>query len=253
VGGVRSSLRPSQRRSRRSCVVELRLLSSFELFDDGARVALPMSGQRLVAFVALHERPLRRDYVAGSLWPDTTDQQAAGNLRSTLWRVRRLSSALLDASGQRLQLGADVLVDFREAERLAWRELDGSAANGEPCDQRVFASDLLPDWYDDWVLLERERFRQIRLRALDVLCDRHARAGRISQALEAGLLSVAGEPLRESAHRGVVRVHLSDANTGEALRQYRLCRKLLAEQLGVEPSEQMRQLVAGLERVETRR
>jgi DNA-binding SARP family transcriptional activator len=51
----------------------------------------------------------------------------------------------------------------------------------------------------------------------------------------------------------VVRVHLSDANTGEALRQYRLCRKLLAEQLGVEPSEQMRQLVAGLERVETRR
>ncbi|HEX4527173.1 MAG TPA: BTAD domain-containing putative transcriptional regulator [Gaiellaceae bacterium] len=253
MGGVRSSLRPNPRRSRSSRVVELRLLNSFELIDDGARVALPMSGQRLVAFVALHERSLRRAYVAGSLWPETSDQQAAANLRSTLWRVRCRSSTLLDASGQRLQLGPDVLVDLREAERLAWQELDGSAETGEPCDQRMFAGDLLPDWYDDWVPLERERFRQIRLRALDVLCERHARAGRITQALEAGLLSVAGEPLRESAHRGVVRVHLADANTGEALRQYRLCRKLLAEQLGVEPSEQMRRLVAGLEGMETER
>jgi DNA-binding SARP family transcriptional activator len=253
VGGARSSLRPSQRRSPRSCVVELRLLSSFELIDEGVRVALPMSGQRLVAFVALHERPLRRGYVAGSLWPDTSDQQAAANLRSTLWRVRCRSRALLDASGHRVQLGAGVVVDFREAERLAWQELDGSAGGGESCDQRLFAGDLLPDWYDDWVLLERERFRQVRLRALDVLCERHARAGRITQALEAGLLSVAGEPLRESAHRGVVRVHLRDANAGEALRQYRLCRKLLNEQLGVEPSEQMRQLVVGLDRTETER
>ena len=38
--------------------------------------------------------------------------------------------------------------------------------------------ELLPDWYDDWVLLERERFRQLRLHALDALCDDLTRAGR---------------------------------------------------------------------------
>jgi len=250
LGGTRSSLRPSKRQPRRTAVVELRLLNSFELIVDGLRVTLPMGAQRLVAFVALHERPLQRAYVAGSLWPDTPEPRAAANLRSTLWRVQRRSD-VLDTVAQRLQLRADVRVDLRDAERLARRELEGSAPSHKSGDPRLFAGELLPDWYDDWALLERERFRQLRLRALEALCDRHTQAGRIGQALDAGLLSVAGEPLRESAHRAVVRVHLADENAVEALRQYHLCRKLLTEQLGIEPSDQMRQLVAGLDGVET--
>lgn len=250
MGGTRSSLRHSKRRPRHSSVVELRLLNSFQLIVGGVSVTLPMGAQRLAAFVALHERPLQRGFVAGSLWPDTPEPRAAANLRSTLWRVQRRGD-LLESVGQRLQLRPDVRVDLREAERLARSELNGSPDSGECGDSRLFAGELLPDWYDDWALLERERFRQLRLRALETLCDRHAQAGRIGQALEAGLLSVAGEPLRESAHRAVIRVHLADENAVEALRQYRLCRKLLAEQLGIEPSEQMRQLVAGLDGMET--
>ena len=107
----------------------------------------------------------------------------------------------------------------------------------------ALCGDLLPGWYDDWIVLERERFRQLRLRALDTLCERLAEAGCLDAALEAGLAAVAGEPLRESSHRAVVRVHLADGNVAEAIRQYRLYRQLLHDHLGLEPSGQMTELL----------
>jgi DNA-binding SARP family transcriptional activator len=227
--------------------VRLGLLDAFEVVCGGMPVQLPNVAQRLVAFVALHERPVQREYVAGMLWPDTSDQRAAGNLRSTLWRVQTRAQGLLDSRDRRLKLEPSVRVDLRVAERVARRILASSTAHEPPPDLNLFASDLLPDWYhDDWVLLERERFRQLRLRALDTLCERHTRAGRLTEALEAGLLSLTGEPLRESAHRALVRVHLADGNAIEALRQYRLCQRLLREQLGIEPTQQMRDLIETL-------
>jgi DNA-binding SARP family transcriptional activator len=258
VPGPGSPLRLTERPPRRSSAtapcVELRLLNAFGLNSDGASVSLPMSAQRLVAFVALHNRPLLRPYVAGSLWLDTPDERAAANLRSALWRINRLSRPLIEAAGQQLRLRADVRVDFHDAERLALDEVHNRAeARHEEPDVEPFVGDLLPDWYEDWVLIERERFRQLRLRALEAVCDRLARAGRLGEALDAGLLSVAGEPLRESAHRALVRVHLADGNAGEAIRQYRLCRRLLHDQLGIEPSERMRELVRGLDVRETGR
>jgi DNA-binding SARP family transcriptional activator len=229
--------------------VQLRLLNAFEVECDGHAVRLPSIAQRLVAFVALHERPVERGYVAGMLWLDTPDQRAAGNLRTALWRVQARARGLLDASGHRLRLEPGVRVDLRVAEQEARREINGADAS---CDAELFAGDVLPDWYDDdWVILERERFRQLRLRALDALCERHLRAGRHGQALEVGLLSLAGEPLRESAHRALVGVHLADGNAVEALRQYRLCRRLLHDQLGIEPTQKLLDLIGTLDELKT--
>jgi DNA-binding SARP family transcriptional activator len=231
--------------------VQLRLLGAFEVVVDGIQVALPQGAQRLVAFVALHERPMLREYVGGMLWLDTSDERAAANLRSMLWRIQKQTPGLIDVRGHGLRLEQKVRVDLRVAEQLARRALGHSPGEDYASDPAPFVGDLLPDWYDDWVILERERFRQLRLRALDALCERHMGAGHLGEALEAGLLSLAGEPLRESAHRALVRVHLEEGNAIEALRQYRLCRRLLRENLGIEPTQQMRDLVAGLDEVET--
>jgi DNA-binding SARP family transcriptional activator len=229
--------------------VQLRLLDAFEVVCDGRAVQLPSIAQRLVAFVALHERPVERGYVAGMLWLDTPEQRAAGNLRTALWRVQARARGLLDASGHRLRLEPGVRVDLRVAEQSARREIGGTATS---CEVGLFTGDLLPDWYDDdWLVLERERFRQLRLRALDALCARHLHAGRHGQALEAGLLSLAGEVLRESAHRALIRVHLAEGNAVEALRQYRLCRRLLYDQLGIEPTQQLLDLIGALDDVKT--
>ena len=248
------SLRPRSAGSTGSTAavrVQLRLLDAFEVSCDGSPVRLPSIAQRLVAFVALHERPVERGYVAGMLWLDTPDRRAAGNLRTALWRVQARAHGLLDASEHRLRLEPGVQVDLRLAEQVARQEISGT---GTQCGSEVFTGDVLPDWYDDdWVILERERFRQLRLRALDALCARHLRAGEHGQALEAGLLSLAGEPLRESAHRALIRVHLAEGNAVEALRQYRLCRRLLHEQLGIEPTQELRDLIGALDEMKTNR
>lgn len=109
-----------------------------------------------------------------------------------------------------------------------------------------FSDHLLPDWYDDWVTVERERFRQLRLHALEALAARYVELGRFAEAVEMAQLAVTAEPIRESAHRVLIEAHLPEGNTGEALRQYHLFRELLNEELGLSPSPRIRELLAGL-------
>jgi len=108
--------------------------------------------------------------------------------------------------------------------------------------------ELLPGWYDDWVLLERERLRQLRMHALEDVAVRLMAAGRYGDALQSALAAVRAEPLRESAHRTVVRVHLAEGNVVEALRAYEQFRTMLADDLGVQPSSQFSRLVEGIRR-----
>lgn len=223
----------------------LTLLGGFGLACNGEPVTVPMSAQRVLAFIALHDHPLQRAYVAGSLWLDSSEARAHANLRSALWRLGRNGRALVGTRDQQLRIGAEVSVDVREIETA----IRGMLAGGDVAlSAGSLGADLLPDWYDDWVVLDRERFRQLRLHALEVLCERLTEAGRLGEALDAGLAAVAGEPLRESAHRALVRVHLAEGNTAEALRQYRLFRRLLREQLGLEPSAQIEQLLRPIAR-----
>ena len=225
-------------------LMRLSLLNRFELARDGAPEVVPMSGQRLLALLAVHPWPLLRPYVAGTLWPDTSEERAHGSLRSALWRVQRLCPGLIEPAGAQLGIGPAVEVDLHTAEAFARHVLDESDADvvgANPPSHLL--GDLLPDWYDDWLLFERERFRDLRLRALDVLCERLTCAGRFRDAAEVGHAALAAEPLRESAHRALVRIHLLEGNAVEALRQYRLCRRLLAEQLGIDPSSLMEELM----------
>jgi DNA-binding SARP family transcriptional activator len=228
--------------------IELRLLEGFELLLDGGAQSQPLSVQRLLAFLALHDRPPRRVYVAGQLWPETTEARAFANLRSTLWRAHRCGQQVVDTDSSHLRLSADVEVDVRRAAADARRVVDGSAERGELA-HRSFAmlSQLLPDWYDDWVIVERERYRQLGLHALEALADRLTAMGRAGEAADAAVAAIAGDPLRESAHRSLIRVHLSECNSSEALRQYHHYRAMISEQLGLAPSDAMELLVRGLE------
>jgi DNA-binding SARP family transcriptional activator len=227
--------------------VELSLLNAFRLRCSERDVELPLSAQRLVAFLALHEGRLQRVYVAGNLWLDASEARAAASLRSVLWRIQRLGLGVVEANGSSIALAPEVRVDAREAGTLAERLIagEGELDRLRPADVAL-TGELLPDWYDDWVLLERERLRQLTLHALEALAERFLAASRFGEALQAALAAVAGEPLRESAHRIVIRVHLREGNAGEALRQYRLCGGLLQEQLGLAPSAQLTDLVRGL-------
>ena len=220
------------------------LLRGFELQSDDEPLPLPLSTQRLLAFLALRDRPLLRLHVATALWPDATEERSGANLRSALWRLRGERCLLVESSNGHLRLAQSVPVDFRLVTISARHLLDPSTpCDVDDLDESLFAGDLLPDWYDEWVVMERERFRQLRLFALESAADRLVAAGRHGQAVQAALMAVSEEPLRESAHRVLVRAHLAEGNRGEAILQYQRFRRALHEELQVEPSPLFEQLI----------
>jgi DNA-binding SARP family transcriptional activator len=216
------------------------LIGGFEVRHGGEELVIPLSVQRLVAFVALHERPLPRVFVAGTLWLDLPEERASANLRCTLWRLRTSGLPLVQTRSKHLRLAPEVTVDVREMVVRA-RELtkDEAWTNLAQIDTDLFQGELLPGWYEDWVELERERLRQLSTHAMERLCMRLTVAGQYSRAIEAGLLAVAAEPLRESSHRALIEAHLAEGNRSEAIRHYQLYRQLLDQHLGLPPSPTM--------------
>jgi DNA-binding SARP family transcriptional activator len=209
---------------------------------------LPRGVQRLVARLSLVGRPSRAA-IAGELWPDVPEELAHGSLRSTLWRLHKAVPGLVDSSGGALGLAPGVRVDVREFTAWAASVLDPCAGPESLVAHGVgLEGELLPGWYEDWVLLERERLHQLRLRALEVLAERLVAAGRHGEAIDVAFAAVRGEPLRESAHRVLVRAHLAEGNVAEAIREYDTFRTMLADELGVSPTARMQQLVLSVRR-----
>lgn len=217
-------------------MVRLGLLQGFQLECAESEVDLPLSSQRVLAFLAFQLRPQSRCYVAATLWMNFREERAGASLRSALWRINRCGHPLVAADARMLRLMPDVVVDLRESARSAQKVLRGEANGGAVRVEDLTTGDLLPGWYDDWVVTEREHFRQLRLHALEKLCEQLTDEGRFGHAVEAGLAAVSGEPLRESAHRALIRAYLEEGNRGEAIRQYQACRQVLRRELGIDPS-----------------
>jgi len=227
------------------------VLEGFQLWWSGSEQAgIPRSSQRLLALLALRGGVTSRAAVAGTLWPDATETHAFSNLRSALARLNRPCRKMLRVSKLELGLARNVMVDICYAQRLARRLLD-PAVTPEQCDLSpaaivILSGELLPGWYDDWVLIEAEDWRQLRLHALEMLADRLTAVGCWGQAAAAARAAVRAEPLRESAHAALIQVHLAEGNQSEAVRQFTRYRALLHAELGLEPTLRLCRLVQGL-------
>ena len=214
--------------------VELRLLGGFDLRVDGAGVEVQPAAQRLLALLALTGTVVERPFAAFQLWPDTAEDRAKANLRSTVWRLRRMPGDLVRATKTHIGLDRGVWVDVRH----------GLARDGDPAPPGMHI-ELLPDWYDDWLVTERERIRQLHLHALERQAERLLAQGRHDDAIQLGLCASAMEPLRESPHRLVIRCHMAEGNLIEAVRHYDRYAGLLRRELGAAPSPLMRALADG--------
>jgi DNA-binding SARP family transcriptional activator len=223
--------------------VRLSLLGGFGVWTTARAPELANPAQRLVAFLALHDRPVGRLTLAGTLWPEASEERAAACLRSALWRLRRLGPELVESRGSELRLARGVDVDVTRLVAAARRIEAHEAVEDMGGLADRFGQDLLPHWYDEWVSIWRERWRHLRLQALESLASALAAGGVYSRAVEAALAAVEAEPLRESAHRALIQVHLHQGNQAEALRQYHAYRRLLHIELGMDPSPLMETLM----------
>lgn len=233
------------KRTRSSCVVHL--LGGPYVSAGEDRLEVPEGSKRLLVFVAVNGGTVDRRYASGTLWPQGDDTRAAGNLRSALWRLRSAGIDVLDGDKFLLSLREGIRVDIDLL--CVWTEQVADAriptSKLSLAGWRGEALNLLPGWYDDWLIFARERLRQRLLHALEVLSHRFARDGRYGEAVEAALTAVCAEPLRESAQRTLVEAHLAEGNVVEARRAYAEYRCLLARELGVEPGAGLAALAGG--------
>ena len=230
--------------------MRLWLVGHFRLTTPKAEVAVGDCGARLLALLALREGRITRSGTAGTLWPETSDDHAQGSLRSALRRLPGPARRAVDVMGHDLSLAPNVDVDLRERRLLAFRLLDPACASTAAdlrCDaMRELSTDLLPDWYEDWIRPEADAWRQLRVHALEALAGRLVQARRFGEAATAATVAVRADPLRESARAALVRVHLAEGNQSDALDEFRRYRSLIRAELDLEPTPLLHDLVRDL-------
>jgi DNA-binding SARP family transcriptional activator len=219
--------------------LSLNLFGGPYVVANGLRLEVPEGSKRLLAYVALLGHPVERRQAAGTLWPDGDDMRAAGNLRSALWRLKSAGIGVIVADRSCLDLQPDTVVDIAVLRGWARRLIEGTPTEADLCAYgwRTEFLDLLPGWYEDWALFERERTRQQVLHALDALSRRLLEHGRTAEAIEAAVTAVLVEPLRESAQRRLFEAHIAEGNLVEGLRTYRAYRDLLWRELRTQPGK----------------
>lgn len=231
--------------------LRLSVLGGFELHSHaGTPIQLPPKKARaLFAYLALTEpRPQPRDKLAALLWEDSSDSQARTSLRQALSAIRRALAAaevLLDADAETVWLRREgLLIDADQFQQCA------AGASVERLREAVelYRGSLLDGFdirapaFEDWLRAERERLRNLALGALSALVDHDMRGANHGEALFHTSRLLALDPLREEAHRAVMRIYAAQGRHAQAIEQYRRCREALRLDLGVNPGPETEQL-----------
>jgi predicted ATPase/DNA-binding SARP family transcriptional activator len=241
--------------------LSLRLFGPFHATLDGELITAFKSdkARALLAYLVVEaERPHHRETVAGLLWPEWPERDARGRLRRVLSNLRlaigdrEATSPFLQVSRQTIQFNtdSDAWVDVAAfTERL---EARGDLQ--QLIDQLEEAVDLyrgdflegfsIPDSasFEEWALLNRERFCRLVMVALSRLVRYHEQRGDHEGALRHAWRQVELEPWHEKGHQQVMRLLALSGQRGAALAQYEACRRLLTEELAVEPGEETTRL-----------
>lgn len=231
---------------------QLSLLGGFAFSVGGdALLGISSGSKRLLAFLAIRDRVVTRDLVAGSLWPESSDAHAGSSLRSAVSRLDGASRDAVNVTAGELGLSAGVVVDVQLSRSLAHRLVDRDVPRSEldigaPA-VSALSHDLLPGWYDDWAVIAAEDWRQLRLHALEAVAGRLTDADRFAEAATAALAAVRAEPLRESARAALIRVHMAQGNQSDAHGEFHRYRVLLNAELGIEPTSRLSRLLQTIE------
>ncbi len=230
--------------------MQLTLLGGFEArVSDGAPVLLPARAQALLARLALRPGQTHpREKLAALLWAEAAAPRARQSLRQALLTIRRAlpgDPPLLLERGDTVALNpAAVDVDADTFERLLKAGTPGALEQATALYRGELLEGIVAQEgpFEEWLLTERERLRELALEALGKLLGQQAGAGRVEEAIRTAGRLLALEPAEESVHRTLMRLYARHGRRRGALRQYELCRAALKRELGVEPEPVTRRL-----------
>ena len=208
--------------------------------------------QALLAFLAATAgQSHSRDRLAALLWGNWPNQRARANLRSTLSRLRQALpddlQGLIVATSGAISLSAEPIeIDVAVFRRKLSEATPDTLEQAVALYRGAFLDGLeaVGEDFDDWLHAERRQLDELFQQALQKLLDHYIVTGAIDRGIQTALRLVHLDPLQEALHRNLIRLYLYQDRFGAALEQYRRCRALLAEELGVEPSPETERLKA---------
>jgi DNA-binding SARP family transcriptional activator len=246
--GQTPAYQPTARHESRG-TIELNLLGGFRLVMGGQLVQVSRTGQRLLAVLACNGRQTTRRQMAHALWPDTTSSRAHANLRTALYRLYRSCPGVIHATSSYVQLAVGIQIDLEQTTRMATHILSHDITSDHALLNEALRinlyNDLLPEWDDEWLGDHQYRYRQLRLTALETLSEQLAAAGHHGAAVQTALAAVQADSLRDSAHQTLIRACLAQGNRNEALTHYSTYRRILRDELGLDPPPAIGQLLTG--------
>lgn len=237
-------------------MLRVRLLGSFAVYIDGEEALLPTSKSReLAAYLFLnHGSAIRRDFMSELLWPGKSEERASAYLRQALYYIRRSVREsgidVIETGSRSLRaplhpaIHVDALAFVQEAQRGL-----GTGSNSIEIlasADSMYAGDLLDGLDDDWCVGERQRLSDLHVQVLDAVVKRLAASGLHLTALPYAKKWVAKDPLNEEAHRALIRLYANSGQVARAIRQFENCRRMLHDELGVEPGNETTALCSRL-------
>ncbi len=190
-----------------------------------------------------------RDKLTALLWPDVDDRQARQSLRQTLFDLRKalapVKKGVLRMEGDTVALDPGAVeVD---ATSFEWLVAQGTAESLERA-TALYRGDLLEGFtvnagpFEDWLLAERERMRELAQEALGKLLAKQSAAGPAEPAIRTALRLLSLDPLQEGVQRALMRLYVRQGRRTAALKQYQVCVAVLRKELGVDPEPETREL-----------
>ena len=239
--------------------MRINVFGDLALSRRGKAVDLPASIVPVIAYLIVKRyRPVSRGEIAGTIWPDRTDAKARRCLSTALWRLNQQpdTAGLIDTSHNdflRIDPQAAYWIDaiafeyrieallLTAVEKLTDVQYHRLAAAVE-----LYRDDLMRSSDLEWAQIERQRLRHLYLAALFHLTRAADLRGDTAAAITHGRRLTTLEPLREDAHRLLMRVYLASGNRGKAIEQYRICQGELSTELNVSPTRETQALYASL-------
>lgn len=209
--------------------------------------------QELLCFLLIfRHNPHTREKIANLLWEDKSDSQSKQYLRQTLWQIQSsldgiwsADKSLITVESDWLQINGEAnlwvdIVQLEQAFALAQGSqghlLTPSKARKLMYAAGLYRGDLLETCYQDWCILERERFQNTYLAILDWLVDYCLACRDYAAGVDYGMQLLRCDIARERTHRKLMRLHYLNNNRTGALRQYQRCRQVLEQEFEVEPA-----------------
>ena len=236
--------------------LELVLLGGFQARAAGQVIDISGRKERaLLAVLAMPPgEPRSRDKLAALLWSDRGDKQARDSLKQAVLRLRKSfgSAHPLPMLADRASLTLDraaVCVDVQEFEQLIGEGTRDAVERATT----LYHGDLLDGLdvrdvaFEEWLLFERERLRDLARQALARLLDHHMAAAAREHAGAVARRLLALDPLHEAAHRALMQIYAQQGQTALALKQYRLCCDALQAELGVQPEAETKRLYQSIQ------